>query len=230
MNSHASPFLTAEWRHLAMLTFEVDPRVLSPLVPAGTELDAWRGRTFVSIVGFLFLDTRVFGAAIPFHRHFEEVNLRFYVRRMASDGWRRRRLREGDRAAYRDCLDREGFFRRELRCHTDAAPHRRGGRLCCRTANGLVLLVVLRAREPNGAFCRRQRRRGCCGKRHRVHNGTLLGLRSTKRRAHNRVPRGASALAGSHGDIKSTRLRRRRAVRKSLCRVLEGASGLCISR
>jgi uncharacterized protein YqjF (DUF2071 family) len=86
---HASPFLTAEWRHLAMLTFEIDPKVLSPFVPAGTELDAWQGRTFVSIVGFLFLDTRVFGAAIPHHRDFEEVNLRFYVRRMASDGWRR---------------------------------------------------------------------------------------------------------------------------------------------
>ena len=84
-----SPFLTAEWRHLAMLTFEIDPKVLSPLVPAGTELDAWQGRTFVSVVGFLFLDTRVFGAAIPGHRDFEEVNLRFYVRRMASEGWRR---------------------------------------------------------------------------------------------------------------------------------------------
>ena len=89
MNFHASPFLTAEWRQLAMLTFEIDPKVLSPLVPSGTELDDWQGRTFVSIVGFLFLDARVFGAAIPRHRDFEEVNLRFYVRRMASDGWRR---------------------------------------------------------------------------------------------------------------------------------------------
>jgi uncharacterized protein YqjF (DUF2071 family) len=89
MSFHASPFLTAEWRHLAMLNFEVDPKVLSPLVPAGTELDDWQGRTFVSVVGFLFLDARVFGAAIPWHRDFEEVNLRFYVRRKASDGWRR---------------------------------------------------------------------------------------------------------------------------------------------
>jgi uncharacterized protein YqjF (DUF2071 family) len=89
MNLHASPFLTAEWRHLAMLNFEIDPKVLSPLVPAGTELDDWQGRTFVSVVGFLFLNTRVFGVAIPYHRAFEEVNLRFYVRRMASDGWRR---------------------------------------------------------------------------------------------------------------------------------------------
>jgi len=89
MSFRASPFLTAEWRHLAMLNFEIDPEVLSPLVPAGTELDDWQGRTFVSVVGFLFLDTRVFGTAIPWHRDFEEVNLRFYVRRVAGGGCRR---------------------------------------------------------------------------------------------------------------------------------------------
>ncbi len=85
----ASVFLTAAWRHLAMLNYEVDPAILVPLVPAGTELDAWQGRTFVSVVGFMFLDTRLFGMPIPLHRNFEEVNLRFYVRRKAEDGWRR---------------------------------------------------------------------------------------------------------------------------------------------
>jgi uncharacterized protein YqjF (DUF2071 family) len=82
-------FLTAEWRHLAMLNYEVDPALLVPLVPRGTELDDWDGRTFLSLVGFLFLRTRVLGVPIPFHRNFPEVNLRFYVRRRASDGWRR---------------------------------------------------------------------------------------------------------------------------------------------
>jgi uncharacterized protein YqjF (DUF2071 family) len=72
-----------------MLNYEVDPKVLRTLVPAGTELDDWQGRTFVSVVGFMFLNTRVFGVAIPWHRDFEEVNLRFYVRTKASDGWRR---------------------------------------------------------------------------------------------------------------------------------------------
>ncbi len=83
------PFLTARWRYLAMLNYEVPPEVLAPLVPHGTELDSWQGRTFASVVGFLFLDTRVRGLAIPGHRNFEEVNLRFYVRRQAEDGWRR---------------------------------------------------------------------------------------------------------------------------------------------
>lgn len=83
------PFLTAQWRYLAMLNYEVAPEILAPFVPYGTELDSWHGKTFVSVVGFLFLDTRVRGIAVPGHRNFEEVNLRFYVRRKAEDGWRR---------------------------------------------------------------------------------------------------------------------------------------------
>ena len=74
-------FLTAEWRYLAMANYEVDPDVLRPHVPSGTELDFWNGRAYVSLVGFLFLRTRVFGIPIPFHINFEEANLRFYVRR-----------------------------------------------------------------------------------------------------------------------------------------------------
>jgi hypothetical protein len=83
------PFLTAQWRYLAMLNFAVDPKILAPLVPVDTELDYHGGRTFVSVVGFLFLDTRVLGLPIPFHRNFEEVNLRFYARRKSANEWRR---------------------------------------------------------------------------------------------------------------------------------------------
>ena len=82
-------FLTAEWKHLAMLNYEIEPSVLVPFVPTGTELDLWDGKHLVSVVGFLFVKTRVFGIPIPFHRNFEEVNLRIYVRRKADDGWRR---------------------------------------------------------------------------------------------------------------------------------------------
>jgi uncharacterized protein YqjF (DUF2071 family) len=88
--AHPEPrFLTAEWRHLAMLNYEIDPALLAARVPAGCEIDAWSGRTFVSVVGFQFQHTRVLGLPIPFHRNFEEVNLRFYVRRKREDGWRR---------------------------------------------------------------------------------------------------------------------------------------------
>src|SRR5437588_7272059 len=82
-------FLSAEWRYLLMLNYEIDPAILRPRVPAGTELDLWKGRAYVSMVGFRFLNTRVRGWAIPFHVNFEEINLRFYVRRQAADGWRR---------------------------------------------------------------------------------------------------------------------------------------------
>lgn len=87
--SPVRPFLTAQWRHLAMLNYEVEPSAVSPLAPPGTEIDSFDGRTYASVVGFMFLDTRVRGWAIPFHRDFEEVNLRIYVRRKTADGWRR---------------------------------------------------------------------------------------------------------------------------------------------
>ena len=76
-----SIFLTAEWRDLAIVNFEVEPDALVPYVPAGTEVDQWRGKCCVSAVGFRFLKTRVRGVPIPFHHNFLEVNLRFYVRR-----------------------------------------------------------------------------------------------------------------------------------------------------
>ena len=85
-----APFLTAEWRALVIANFEVAPHRLASLTPAGTELDLFEGRALVSLVGFEFLQTRVFGCQIPGHVNFEEVNLRFYVRRVGPDGLMRR--------------------------------------------------------------------------------------------------------------------------------------------
>jgi len=90
-------FLTARWLDLLLLNYEVDAALLLPHVPAGTELDQWEGRAIVSVVGFHFADTRVLGLAIPGHRAFEEVNLRFYVRRGRSpqpERWSRPKTRE----------------------------------------------------------------------------------------------------------------------------------------
>jgi uncharacterized protein YqjF (DUF2071 family) len=72
-----------------MLNYVVDPRLIAPLVPPGTEIDFENGETFLSVVGFLFLDTRLLGLPIPLHHDFEEVNLRFYARRKSADTWRR---------------------------------------------------------------------------------------------------------------------------------------------
>jgi uncharacterized protein YqjF (DUF2071 family) len=82
-------FLEAEWRFLAMLNYEVDPGLLLEVVPPGTELDRWNEKVFISLVGFRFLKTKVWGIPFPFHRNFDEVNLRFYVCRLEGDEIRR---------------------------------------------------------------------------------------------------------------------------------------------
>jgi uncharacterized protein YqjF (DUF2071 family) len=82
-------FLTAEWRDLVMLNYPVESSILAPHVPRGTELDEWDGNTFISLVAFSFLNTRVKRIPVPFHRDFEEINLRFYVRFKGPEGWRR---------------------------------------------------------------------------------------------------------------------------------------------
>jgi uncharacterized protein YqjF (DUF2071 family) len=81
-SENKSVFLSAEWRDLVMLNYEVSPQLLQPYVPRGTELDSFESKTFVSLVGFRFLNTKLFGILpVPFHTNFDEVNLRFYVRR-----------------------------------------------------------------------------------------------------------------------------------------------------
>lgn len=73
-----------------MLNYEVDPSLLNEHVPAGTVLDSFEGRTYLSLVGFRFCDTKLFGSlSVPFHTDFDEVNLRFYVRRKVGSEDRR---------------------------------------------------------------------------------------------------------------------------------------------
>jgi uncharacterized protein len=84
-------FLSAEWRDLVMLNYAVDPQLLREYVPRGTELDSFNSTTYISLVGFRFLRTKLFGVLpLPFYSDFEEVNLRFYVRRRHSSGEYRR--------------------------------------------------------------------------------------------------------------------------------------------
>ncbi len=82
-------FLRAEWRKLAIANYIIDPKLLAGRVPAGTVLDLWNGNCYVSVVGFKFVNTRMLGMKIPFHVNFEEVNLRFYVKRI-EDGEEKR--------------------------------------------------------------------------------------------------------------------------------------------
>jgi uncharacterized protein YqjF (DUF2071 family) len=85
-----STFLTAEWRKLIMAQYQIEPSLLAEHLPRGVELDLFHGRCFVSLVGFLFDRVRVLRVPVPFHTRFEEVNLRFYVKRSLPDGTQRR--------------------------------------------------------------------------------------------------------------------------------------------
>ena len=82
-------FLTANWDNLVMANYIVEPSLLLPYLPAHTQLDTYNGNVYVSLVGFMFNNTRLLGIKIPFHMNFEEVNLRFYVRHNDEGNWKR---------------------------------------------------------------------------------------------------------------------------------------------
>ena len=82
-------FLKAEWRKLLMVNYTIDPKLLEAYVPYGTQLDLYKGQCYVSLIGFMYLNTRLLGIKVPFHTNFEEVNLRFYVKRLDEGTWKR---------------------------------------------------------------------------------------------------------------------------------------------
>lgn len=72
-----------------MANYSIDPTILLPFLPAGVESDLYDGKAYVSLVGFMFKRSRIFNIPIPFMGTFEEVNLRFYVKRKVDDTYRR---------------------------------------------------------------------------------------------------------------------------------------------
>jgi hypothetical protein len=82
-------FLSARWENLIMANYEVNPDVLIPYLPHGVELDFHNNKTYVSLVGFMFKRTSLFNIPIPFFGTFEEINLRFYVKRVEGDSIKR---------------------------------------------------------------------------------------------------------------------------------------------
>ena len=81
--------LSADWTNLLVVSFETNKELLAPYIPAGTELDDWNGKYFLSLVGFEFSNTRLLGIPAPFYRSFPELNLRFYVKRKYNNEWRK---------------------------------------------------------------------------------------------------------------------------------------------
>lgn len=82
-------FLTANWNNLALINYEIDSKILNKYLPVGTEIDFWNNKCYVSLVAFMFKNTKLLGMKIPFHINFEEVNLRFYVKRFENGEWKR---------------------------------------------------------------------------------------------------------------------------------------------
>ncbi len=82
-------FLTARWANLIMANYEVSPSLLLPYIPNGTALDYYKGKTYVSLVGFRFINTKIFRIPIPRLGNFEEINLRFYVTRKEGNAVKR---------------------------------------------------------------------------------------------------------------------------------------------
>ncbi len=74
-------FLSAKWENLIMANYAVEAAVLTPYLPKGVELDYYNDKAYVSLVGFMFKETSLFNIPIPFFGTFEEINLRFYVKR-----------------------------------------------------------------------------------------------------------------------------------------------------
>lgn len=72
-----------------MANYETDPEILRPFLPFKTGIDFWNNTCYLSLVGFMFLNTKVKGIKFPFHTNFEEVNLRFYVRYKDNYEWKR---------------------------------------------------------------------------------------------------------------------------------------------
>ena len=82
-------FLSARWEYLVMFNYEVDAAILKPHLPPYTEVDFYNGKAIVSVVGFLFNNTKVMGIKWPGFINFEEVNLRYYIKYFDGKKWRR---------------------------------------------------------------------------------------------------------------------------------------------
>ncbi len=79
-------FLKANWENIIMVNYEIDPKTLTPFLPKGVDLDLFNEKCYISLVGFMFKKTKLFNIPVPLFGTFEEINLRFYVKRTEENG------------------------------------------------------------------------------------------------------------------------------------------------
>jgi len=78
-----TPFLTAVWSDLILMSYAVPPEALAPYLTEELEPDMWEGSAWCSLVAFNFEQARVLGWSVPYPKSlcdFPEFNLRLYVR------------------------------------------------------------------------------------------------------------------------------------------------------
>ena len=79
----------AEWREIVVVNFEIDPKILAPYTPPKTEIDFFNGIAFVSLIARTVKKVKPGNYPIFFSRPFEQIQLRFYVKRTGAEGERR---------------------------------------------------------------------------------------------------------------------------------------------
>jgi len=82
-------FLKANWENIIMANYLVPKSLLLPYLPKGIELDLFENNAYISLVGFMFKNTKLFNIPIPYFGTFEEINLRFYVKRKNNEVFNR---------------------------------------------------------------------------------------------------------------------------------------------
>lgn len=69
-----------QWQDLAMLHWAVDPALVAPLLPRGTQPDVHEGAAYVGLIAFSMAGVRIFRAPpLPHLSAFAETNVRLYA-------------------------------------------------------------------------------------------------------------------------------------------------------
>ena len=68
-----------EWRDVVALNFDVDPRLLQPLIPAGTRILPFNDHTLVTMMAKNVRDFRPWGRGLMLFRSVDEIDLRTYI-------------------------------------------------------------------------------------------------------------------------------------------------------
>ena len=192
----SSAFLTATWRKLIIVNYEVAPSLLLPYVPRGTELDLCKGSCYVSLIGFLFGDVRLKGWRIPFHRNFEEVNLRFYVRHVDAGGVSHRGV-----VFLQELVPRLAVSLIANTFYGESYRTRRTRHVWTESTEELQVRYEWRWQgvETDLRSCRSEDGGDCCRERGGVHHGALLGIYPAECWEDLGISDGASPMGGVPG-------------------------------